>query len=83
VSSWPELRAPPCPGPSPRLVTPTPRASERPWYLPGRYPETIDLKAVAREAAQAAEKGAILEILERVRWNRAEAARILRVSYNP
>jgi transcriptional regulator with GAF, ATPase, and Fis domain len=43
--------------------------------------ETIDLKAVAREAAREAEKRAMLEVLEEVRWNRAEAARILRVSY--
>ena len=43
--------------------------------------ETFDLKAVAREAAREAEKRAMLEVLEDVRWNRAEAARILRVSY--
>jgi transcriptional regulator with GAF, ATPase, and Fis domain len=41
----------------------------------------IDLKAVARQAAREAEKRAILEVLGDVRWNRAEAARILRVSY--
>jgi transcriptional regulator with GAF, ATPase, and Fis domain len=43
--------------------------------------ETIDLKTVAREAAREAERRAMLEVLEDVRWNRAEAARILRVSY--
>jgi DNA-binding NtrC family response regulator len=36
---------------------------------------------VAREAAREAEKRAMLAVLEDVRWNRAEAARILRVSY--
>jgi transcriptional regulator with GAF, ATPase, and Fis domain len=41
----------------------------------------LDLKAIARHAARDAEKKALLEVLERVRWNRAEAARILKVSY--
>jgi DNA-binding NtrC family response regulator len=37
--------------------------------------------AVARDAARQAEKRAIVEVLERVHWNRPEAARVLRVSY--
>ena len=41
----------------------------------------LDLKAIARHAAREAEKKALLEVLERVRWNRAEAARVLKVSY--
>jgi two-component system response regulator AtoC len=41
----------------------------------------LDLKTIARRAARDAEKKALLEVLERVRWNRAEAARVLRVSY--
>ena len=44
-------------------------------------PHTIDLKAVARAAAREAEKRVMLEVLEVVHWNRAQAARILRVSY--
>ncbi|HEY7139882.1 MAG TPA: sigma-54 dependent transcriptional regulator [Methylomirabilota bacterium] len=44
-------------------------------------PGLLDLKAIARRAAQDAEKKALLEVLERVRWNRAEAARVLKVSY--
>src|SRR5262249_47760114 len=39
------------------------------------------LKAIARAAARDAERRALIEVLERVRWNRAEAARILKVSY--
>jgi DNA-binding NtrC family response regulator len=39
------------------------------------------LKEVARRAAGEAERRALEEVLERVHWNRAEAARILKVSY--
>jgi two-component system response regulator AtoC len=42
---------------------------------------SVDLKAIARRAARDAERQALLQVLERVRWNRAEAARVLRVSY--
>jgi transcriptional regulator with GAF, ATPase, and Fis domain len=41
----------------------------------------LDLKQIARQAARAAERKALLEVLEGVRWNRAAAARILKVSY--
>ncbi|PYM96419.1 MAG: hypothetical protein DME04_01940 [Candidatus Rokuibacteriota bacterium] len=40
-----------------------------------------NLKHVARRAAGEAERRAIVEVLERVGWNRTEAARILKVSY--
>ncbi len=39
------------------------------------------LKAIARQAALEAERRALLEVLNQVRWNRTEAARILKVSY--
>jgi transcriptional regulator with GAF, ATPase, and Fis domain len=39
------------------------------------------LKAIAREAALAAQREAIRDVLERVHWNRAEAARLLGISY--
>jgi two-component system response regulator AtoC len=39
------------------------------------------LKAIARQAAMEAERRALLEVLNQVRWNRTEAARILKVSY--
>jgi transcriptional regulator with GAF, ATPase, and Fis domain len=43
--------------------------------------DMFDLKAIARRAAREAERKALLEVLERVRWNRTAAARILKVSY--
>ena len=39
------------------------------------------LREVGRRGAREAERKALLEVLERVSWNRAEAARILKVSY--
>src|SRR3989475_7985783 len=39
------------------------------------------LREVGRRGAREAERKALLEELERVHWNRAEAARILKVSY--
>jgi transcriptional regulator with GAF, ATPase, and Fis domain len=39
------------------------------------------LRDIARRGAQAAERKAMAEVLEHVHWNRAEAARLLKVSY--
>jgi len=39
------------------------------------------LRDIARRGAREAELKALAEVLERVRWNRAEASRILKVSY--
>jgi two-component system response regulator AtoC len=48
----------------------------------GESPQPGDsLREIARRGARDAERHALAEVLERVRWNRAEAARILRVSY--
>jgi len=41
----------------------------------------MGLKDVARRAARDAERLAIKEMLERVHWNRAKAARLLQISY--
>ena len=41
----------------------------------------ISLKDIARQAARDAERVAIKEVLDRVRWNRAKAARLLQISY--
>jgi DNA-binding NtrC family response regulator len=41
----------------------------------------LGLKEIARRAALEAERKALAEVLERVHWNRTEAARILKVSY--
>jgi len=42
---------------------------------------TESLREIARRGAREAERTALAEVLERVRWNRAEASRILKVSY--
>src|SRR5262249_37122557 len=39
------------------------------------------LRDIARRGAQEAERKALAEVLDRVQWNRAEAARVLKVSY--
>jgi DNA-binding NtrC family response regulator len=41
----------------------------------------ITLRELARRAALDAERLAIKEVLERVHWNRAEAARVLKIGY--
>jgi two-component system, NtrC family, response regulator AtoC len=42
---------------------------------------TGSLREIARRGAREAERKALAEVLERVNWNRAEASRILKVSY--
>jgi two-component system, NtrC family, response regulator AtoC len=39
------------------------------------------LRDIARRGAREAERRALVDVLERVQWNRAEASRILKVSY--
>jgi transcriptional regulator with GAF, ATPase, and Fis domain len=41
----------------------------------------MSLKTIAREAAREAEVAVIMAALDRVKWNRTKAARLLRVSY--
>jgi two-component system, NtrC family, response regulator AtoC len=48
---------------------------------PQPMPPTASLRDIARHGARDAERHALSEVLEQVRWNRAEAARILNVSY--
>jgi two-component system response regulator AtoC len=47
----------------------------------GAKPAAISLKQISREAAQVAERGAILKALEETHWNRVRAARLLHTSY--
>jgi two-component system response regulator AtoC len=42
---------------------------------------TESLREIARRGAREAERKALVEVLDRVQWNRAEASRSLRVSY--
>ena len=63
-----------------------PTKSEAPAAAPSASPAQaseaeLGLKDIARRAAMAAEKAVIKEVLEKVRWNRAEAARLLKISY--
>ncbi len=48
---------------------------------PVTWQEGEGLREIARRAAEAAEGMVLQEVLDRVRWNRLEAARRLRVSY--
>ena len=52
-------------------------------HFPASQPTLVKggLREVARRGAREAERKALLEVLDCVRWNRAEAARILKVSY--
>ncbi|MGH7396652.1 MAG: sigma-54-dependent transcriptional regulator [Candidatus Rokuibacteriota bacterium] len=62
-----------------------PKAEGVPAPSPPAAPQVpeaeLGLKDIARRAAMAAEKAVIKEVLEKVRWNRAEAARLLKISY--
>jgi two-component system, NtrC family, response regulator AtoC len=48
---------------------------------PAANPAPISLKAISRRAAHAAEREAILHVLEQTRWNRVRAAKLLSISY--
>jgi two-component system response regulator AtoC len=48
---------------------------------PANPDAVISLKEIARQAARDAERVAIKEVLDRVHWNRAKAARLLQISY--
>ena len=68
------------PGPSaPTLASGAAPAPARPW--PVSAGADLGLKEIAKRAALEAEKAVLKEVLDRVRWNRAEAARILKISY--
>ena len=47
----------------------------------GNPDAVISLKEIARQAARDAERVAIKEVLDRVHWNRAKAARLLQIDY--
>jgi two-component system response regulator AtoC len=57
--------------------------AEYPSPTPPQFfaPVTESLREIGRRGARAAERQALSEVLERVCWNRAEASRILKVSY--
>lgn len=45
------------------------------------YPDGVNLKEIAKEAALSAEREAIARVLQQTRWNRKKTAQILNVSY--
>ncbi len=49
--------------------------------FPTRGAPVLGLREIARRAAREAERRALADVLASVRWNRSEAARILKVSY--
>jgi len=64
---------------APKTITPsTPRMV---LAAAGAHPSPQTLKDIARQAALDAQREAIHDVLERVHWNRAEAARVLGISY--
>jgi two-component system response regulator AtoC len=56
-------------------------ARDRPRLDPVPSSTSQGLREIARRGARDAERRALTEVLERVQWNRAEASRILKVSY--
>jgi two-component system response regulator AtoC len=60
--------------------SPSPAAQPSKPPHPGQ-PAGVFLKDVARKAARHAEKEEILKMLERTRWNRVSAAKLLNISY--
>jgi transcriptional regulator with GAF, ATPase, and Fis domain len=48
---------------------------------PAASADALGLRQIARRAAFEAEKKAVAEVLHRVRWNRKQAARVLKISY--
>jgi two-component system response regulator AtoC len=70
------------------IVASIQRAGHRPTISAGTIvaptvsaDQAISLKEIARQAAREAERVAIKEVLDRVHWNRAKAARLLQISY--
>src|SRR5262245_49448083 len=48
---------------------------------PSTSPSAESLRDIARRGAQEAERKALAEVLDRVQWNRVEAAHVLKISY--
>jgi two-component system response regulator AtoC len=65
-----------------KCALPAPTRGWAPDKIPGpAHPAAMCLKAIARQAAQVAERDAILQALEQTRWNRIQAAKLLGISY--
>jgi DNA-binding NtrC family response regulator len=55
--------------------------TERPIYSIGSGPSMAPVAALTYAKAETAERDLIVRTLERTRWNRAQAARILGINY--
>ena len=55
--------------------------ADAPHAFLGLREPSMGLREIARRAAREAERRAIQEVLDRVRWNRTKAARLLKISY--
>ena len=75
----------PLPPPAPRRVAPPPvdvvDDEDEPGVAVAAGATSVSLKDIARTAAREAERGLILRMLTRTRWNRKEAAENLGISY--
>ncbi|MBI2527031.1 MAG: sigma-54-dependent Fis family transcriptional regulator [Candidatus Rokubacteria bacterium] len=71
------------PQPAPALVgaPAPPQPQSPPARVATNFEASVGLKEIARRAAREAERAVLKEVLDRVRWNRAEAARLLKISY--
>jgi len=65
-------------GPTPSAAPPSAPA---PRSQPPAGDNGLGLKEIARRAAREAERAALKEVLDQVRWNRVQAARRLKISY--
>jgi len=68
---------------TPRSSPPPPSAmsADEVRTVPAPADDGLSLTAIARAAALQAERGVLKQVLDRVHWNRREAARVLKVSY--
>ena len=76
--AWPRSSAPaavPAAVAAPTMTMPVAPPASHPHEM------ELGLKEIARKAALEAEKAVLKDVLDRVRWNRAEAARLLKISY--
>jgi two-component system response regulator AtoC len=65
-----------------RSPLPVATSSGAPYKISGPdRTAAISLKEISRKAAQGAEREAMLQALERTRWNRIQAAKLLGISY--
>ena len=78
---WPGPAHATIPSPAPVALPPPPAPPVAVAPAPPAEGQPYGLKEIAKRAALEAEKAVLKDVLDRVRWNRAEAARLLKISY--